>query len=209
MRRRPINERNARGDGARSDVLEVHREDREGEQVMNTMSPSPMQAIKADIAKLDAAWRRADAAGNEAEKNAISAEYYDLVVELEDVAAELESNHNLGDHGPGLENPDCPTCKAIAKTEAAMVAAAGDLANREEAIRGFSNEALAHLAFDPEAPAWHEAAASVLMGRFAEKAAWERIQRDVTEEYCFLCSRATDHRGEHEPADLINEGEER
>ena len=32
--------------------------------------------------------------------------------------------------------------------------------------------------------------------------AWERIDCDVTEEYCFLCSRVTDHRGEHEPADL-------
>lgn len=134
---------------------------------MNTMSPSPMEAIKADIAKLDAAWRRADAAGNEAEKNALSATYNGLVEELEDAAADLESDHNLGEHGPGEENPDCPTCKAISKTEAAMVAA-------------------------------------------AEKAAWERIHRDVTEEYCFLCNRVTDHRGEHEPADFMNtEGEER
>jgi hypothetical protein len=40
------------------------------------------------------------------------------------------------------------------------------------------------------------------------ESAWDRIDCDVTEDFCFICSRATDHRGEHEPADLEGANDE-
>ena len=35
-------------------------------------------------------------------------------------------------------------------------------------------------------------------------AEWAEMNELVTEEFCFICKRLTDHRGEHNPGDLEN-----
>lgn len=121
------------------------------------MTAMTIETIKAEIKRISKRWNEADEAGDEAVKSELNAEYDALVEELEDATAEAESDHLLGEHGPGAELDGCPSCDAASRREAEMVAAIA------------------------------------------------RLNEAVTEEWCSLCRRATDHRGEHTIEELDDE----
>ena len=137
--------------------------------------------------------------------------------------AGLENEHLDGGHEDSIV-VDCPMCKQDAEELNIELPAAApesdEAAEAAKIARFFENEpAASSLVLERRSitgqligfelvtreggryPAQTEAEALGFLEKIAE------MDREVTAEFCFLCSRATDHRGEHELEELDREDE--